>query len=574
MDTTIYKAKNHIRVVTAAALFDGHDAAINIFRRILQSSGAEVIHLGHDRSVEEIVETALQEDVQAIAISSYQGGHMEFFKYTVDLLKMREASHIKVFGGGGGVIIPKEIEELEDYGVERIYSPEDGQKLGLQGIINDILKKSDFNVSNNISFSFEFLKGTAKILKKEKEKHPYQVFSKALTALENNTIQEEDRKKLSESVKGKNIPIIGLTGTGGAGKSSLLDELLNRFVRYLPEKNIAVFCIDPTKRKTGGALLGDRIRMNSIYASNIFLRSFATRKMGSSINQSLEDAIKLAKICEFDLIFLETSGIGQGDSQIVDLSDYSLYIMTSEYGSALQLEKIDMLDYADIIVVNKFEKPGSQDALRDIRKQYRRSHQAFTLQNEEIPVFGTIASQFNDSGVNALFQKITKLLSFEVDLKEARCSIESSAKSIIPHHRTRYLHEISECIRSYRKETKEQKKNIIEKEALVRTLNISKKEEVKKVLDKEVEKRNQDIKTNTKQLLDSYNELHKKYNQETFSYYVRGKEFSLPLWEKSLSGSKIPKVALPNYSSDADCYEYMRKENFPGFFPYTAGVFP
>jgi len=395
----VYRPKNHVRFITASSLFDGHDASINIMRRILQSSGAEVIHLGHNRSVEEIVNAAIQEDVQGIAVSSYQGGHVEFFKYMYDLLKEKGASHIRIYGGGGGVIIPREIKELHDYGIARIFSPEDGRLLGLQGMINVMMEECDFPTVTRIeNEELELLK-----------KGDHKTIARCITLAENAVTFSEEAAAAAQTMLAKvkemekQVPVVGITGTGGAGKSSLTDELIRRFLNEIPEKKVAILSVDPTKQKTGGALLGDRIRMNSIFNPRIYMRSLATRNSKSELSDAIKEAIQVVKAAGFDLVIVETSGIGQGDAGITEVTDISMYVMTSEFGAPSQLEKIDMIDYADIIVINKFERQGSEDALNQVRKQYQRSHQLFDKKLEEMPVYGTIASQFNDEGTNTLF---------------------------------------------------------------------------------------------------------------------------------------------------------------------------
>src|ERR1700704_2116136 len=430
----VYKAKHKLRFVTAASLFDGHDASINIMRRILQAAGAEVIHLGHNRSVEDIVTAALQEDVQGVAISSYQGGHLEYFKYMVELLRERGGGHIKVFGGGGGVIVPAEIKALQDYGVERIYSPQDGQRMGLQGMINDILGRCDFNPAQ------------------KEPKGPAQ----RITALELNVLDEKKKQKILDEAKSKTVPVLGITGTGGAGKSSLTDELVRRF--RLDQKDalkIAILSVDPTRRKTGGALLGDRIRMNAIHGPNIFMRSLATREAGSELSAALGEAIAACKAAGFELIVVETAGIGQGDAAIVEHVDVSLYVMTPEFGAPSQLEKIDMLDFADFVAINKFDRKGAEDALRDVRKQVQRNRQVFGTSVEQMPVFGTIASRFNDDGGPALYHAIAARFEERgLKLKPARLprldtKVPSDVHVIIPPKRQRYLGEVAETVRAY-----------------------------------------------------------------------------------------------------------------------------
>jgi methylmalonyl-CoA mutase len=401
METVVYKPKNHVRIVTAASLFDGHDAAINIMRRIIQSSGAEVIHIGHDRSVKEIVDCAIQEDVQAIAVTSYQGGHMEFLKYMKDLLKKHGAEHIKIFAGGGGTILPDEIKELHRYGITRVYSPDDGREMGLQGMINDLIRQSDFPLGLHVNGEFNHL-----------ESKDVRAIARLISAAENFPKESAEILKLVKQRAKKNkIPVLGITGTGGAGKSSLTDELVRRFTADFKNKTVAILSVDPSKRKTGGALLGDRIRMNAIINDRIYMRSLATREANAAVSKHIADAIDILKAAKYDLIILETSGIGQSGSEIVDIADVSLYVMTPDYGAATQLEKIDMLDFADAVAINKFDKRGSQDALRDVRKQLKRNRQLFDAKDEELPVFGTIASQFNDPGTNKLYKALMKIIS-------------------------------------------------------------------------------------------------------------------------------------------------------------------
>jgi methylmalonyl-CoA mutase len=452
METGIYKPKNKVRIVTAASLFDGHDAAINVMRRIIQSTGCEVIHLGHDRSAEEVVDTAIQEDANAIAMTSYQGGHNEYFRYMFDLLKQKGAGHIKIFGGGGGTILPQEIRSLEEYGITRIYHPDDGRSMGLQGMINDLVEKSDFATGRDISFNLQGIK----------DKNPA-VIAQTISCAENYPEEFSKYRKQLEDAVAKNTsscPVLGITGTGGAGKSSLVDEFVRRFLFDMKDKNIAIISVDPSKRKTGGALLGDRIRMNSIRNPRVYMRSLATRQSNLALSKHVDDTIVILKAAGFDLILLETSGIGQSDTEITEHSDVALYVMTPEYGAATQLEKIDMLDFADIIAVNKFDKKGAADALKDVKKQYQRNHKMFDIEADSMPVYGTIASQFNDPGMNTLYRTLVD----KIDEKAGSAfkshfhsSDEMSEKIfIIPPSRNRYLSEISETVRNYNKWADEQ----------------------------------------------------------------------------------------------------------------------
>src|SRR5216684_3767493 len=550
----VYKAKHKIRFVTAASLFDGHDASINIMRRILQASGAEVIHLGHNRSVEEIVRAALQEDVQGIAVSSYQGGHIEFFKYMLDLLRSRGGEHIKVFGGGGGVIVPAEIKELQDYGIARIYSPEDGQRMGLQGMINDILARCDFDPTQYAP--------------KELKKGDLRALAQIITALELGK---------NEALKGKahEVPVLGVTGTGGAGKSSLSDELVRRFrLDQGDDLRIAVLSVDPTRRKTGGALLGDRIRMNAIHHPGIFMRSFATRETGSSLSAALGDAIAACKAAGFELIIVETAGIGQGDAAIVPHVDASLYVMTPEFGAASQLEKIDMLDFADFVAINKFDRKGAEDALRDVRKQVQRNRQAFGAATEAMPVYGTIAARFNDDGVTALYHAIAEKLA-EKGLKlkpgalpKPAAKLSSGINVVIPPPRQRYLAEIAETVRCYHAFAGEQVKLAREHQQAAATQAMLGKElpEIQSLL----AKRSLDAEVTA--LLDSWPETLKTYSGDERVVKVRGKEIRTALRSTSLSGTKVPKVALPKFEDHGELLRWRLRENLPGEFPFTAGV--
>ena len=445
-----YKPKYKVRIVTAASLFDGHDAAINIMRRIIQSTGVEVIHLGHDRSVEEVVNCAIQEDANAIAMTSYQGGHNEYFKYMYDLLKEKDASHIKIFGGGGGVILPEEIKDLMDYGITRIYSPDDGRELGLQGMINDLVKTSDFAIGDKLNVKIDDL-ANKKIGN----------IARVISSAENfPDIAKATLDKIHDKNKSSKTPVLGITGTGGAGKSSLVDELVRRFLIDFPEKTIGLISVDPSKRKTGGALLGDRIRMNAINNNRVYMRSLATRQSNLALSKYVNEAVQVLKAAEFDLIILETSGIGQSDTEIIEHSDTSLYVMTPEFGAATQLEKIDMLDFADLVAINKFDKRGALDAIRDVKKQYMRNNNLWHIHMDDMPVFGTIASQFNDPGMNSLYKAIMDKLVEKTNtdlVSKMEITKEMSEKIfVIPPSRVRYLSEIAENNRAYDKKANAQ----------------------------------------------------------------------------------------------------------------------
>lgn len=569
MTNEIYKPENAVRVVTAASLFDGHDAAINIMRRIIQSSGAEVIHLGHDRSVTEIVDCAVQEDVQAIALTSYQGGHTEYFKYMHDLLQERGAGHIKIFGGGGGVILPEEIDELHEYGIAHIYSPDEGRELGLQGMINDVLKQSDFPVGKNISVKNE-----------DVFKGDHQAIAQMISAAENFPGAISDQlKALNSECKKTSTSIVGITGTGGAGKSSLVDELIRRYLSDFKDKTVAILSVDPSKRKTGGALLGDRIRMNAIHNPRVYMRSLATRQANLSVSKYIKDALCIIKNAGFDLIILETSGIGQSDTQIIDYSDFSLYAMTPDYGAATQLEKIDMLDYADLIALNKFDKQGSQDALRDVRKQYARNHQLWHEDPETMPVYGTMASQFNDPGVNRLYKAFVDKLnekypgrfqsSFEIKKEVTERTI------IMPPNRVRYLSEIAETIRDYNLWSENQADKAQRLQSLKQTMEeLGDSEEVRKVLSVKVLDAEKALAPESREILEQWPQRKKKYEQEEFTFKVRGKEIAIQTKVETLSHNKISKVSLPQYRGWGDILKWNLKENVPGAFPFAAGVYP
>lgn len=569
-----YIPTNKVRIVTAASLFDGHDAAINIMRRIIQSTGCEVIHLGHDRSVEEVVDCAIQEDAQAIAMTSYQGGHNEYFKYMFDLLKQKNAPGIKIFGGGGGTILPSEIEELEQYGIERIYHPDDGREMGLQGMINDVVKRCDFPVGNGVSVQVKSLK--------EKSAHN---IARIISAAENfadeaaETLAEVN--KIAESIK---VPVLGITGTGGAGKSSLVDELVRRFLSDFSDKHVAVVSVDPSKRKTGGALLGDRIRMNSIKNNRVYMRSLATRQSNLALSKHVAEAINVLKAAEYDLIILETSGIGQSDTEILDHSDVSLYVMTPDYGAATQLEKIDMLDFADVIALNKFDKRGALDALRDVRKQYQRNHNLWEAETDTMPVHGTIASQFNDPGMNSLYTAIMAKLVEKTgtDLKSTFAITDEMSEKIfvIPPERTRYLSEISESNREYDKWVEDQVRvadKLYSLYASIDTIEASElddKDRLIKALQETVEKEKLNFDPKNWAIIEEWKEKKERYVQPEYKFKVREKELTVKTHRETLSHSQIPKVVTPNYSSWGDILRWSLQENVPGEFPYTAGLFP
>lgn len=584
-----YNPKYKVRIVTAAALFDGHDASINIMRRIIQSTGVEVIHLGHDRSVDEVVNTAIQEDANAICLTSYQGGHNEYFKYMYDLLKERGAEHIKIFGGGGGVILPSEIEELMDYGIARIYSPDDGRAMGLQGMINDLVEQSDFAIGDTLN-------GEVDVLATKNPKAIARVISSAENFPE---VAKDTLDKIHIKNKNSRTPVLGITGTGGAGKSSLVDELVRRFLIDFPEKTIGLVSVDPSKRKTGGALLGDRIRMNAINSPRVYMRSLATRQSNLALSKYVNEAVEVLKAAEYDLIILETSGIGQSDTEIIEHSDVSLYVMTPEFGAATQLEKIDMLDFADLVAINKFDKRGSLDALRDVKKQYMRNNNLWDTPQEELPVYGTIASQFNDPGMNTLYKAIMDKLveKADSDLKSTfHISDEMSEKIfVIPPSRTRYLSEIAENNRAYDKTAKTQVEVAQKLYGIYKT--IESVLEVTPELDKagiasnsfEIKEDNKDFVKlliaefdRVKLNLDPYNwevitgwdEKVNKYKNPIYSFKVRDKEIKIETHSESLSHLQIPRVALPKYQAWGDLLRWTLQENVPGEFPYTSGLYP
>ena len=569
-----YQPLHKIRIVTAASLFDGHDAAINIMRRIIQATGCEVIHLGHDRSVEEVVDCAIQEDVQAIAMTSYQGGHLEYFKFMHDLLKEKGAPHIKIFGGGGGTILPSEIKELMDYGITKIYHPDDGRKMGLQGMINDLVKQCDFPLGDKISDEFE----------KIKVQHIPSI-ARAISAAENYPAAYTSQlNEIDTIANASKIPVLGITGTGGAGKSSLVDELVRRFLVDFSDKKIAVVSVDPSKRKTGGALLGDRIRMNSIKNSRVYMRSLATRQSNLALSKHVAEAISILKVAKYDLIIIETSGIGQSDTEILEHSDVSLYVMTPEYGAATQLEKIDMLDFANVIALNKFDKRGALDALRDVRKQYQRNHNLWDENVDDMPVYGTIASQFNDPGMNSIYKVIMdKIVTITGAPRASQFEItkEMSEKIfVIPPERTRYLSEISENNRSYDSWVNKQVEVAENLYGLSLSINSIKnsamedKDRLIKSLQEAFEKEKLNFDPKNWAFLQEWEAKKQTFKDPIFKFKVRDKELNIQTHTTSLSQSQVPKVASPKYRSWGDLLRWGLQENFPGEFPYTAGLFP
>ena len=593
---TPYIPKYKVRIVTAASLFDGHDAAINIMRRIIQSTGVEVIHLGHDRSVEEVVNTAIQEDANAIALTSYQGGHNEYFKYMYDLLKEKGAAHIKIFGGGGGVILPSEIKELMDYGITRIYSPDDGRTLGLQGMINDLVKTSDYPIGDQLNGEINLLSNQVP-----------GAIARIISAAENfPEIAEETLQNIQKKNETLSTPVLGITGTGGSGKSSLVDEVVRRFLIDFPEKTIGLISVDPSKRKTGGALLGDRIRMNAINSPRVYMRSLATRQSNLALSKYVAQAIEVLKAAGFDLIVLETSGIGQSDTEIIEHSDVSLYVMTPEFGAATQLEKIDMLDFADLVAINKFDKRGSLDALRDVKKQYVRNHQLWETPQEELPVYGTIASQFNDPGMNKLYKAIMDEIVAKSDsdlISSFEISDEMSEKIfVIPPARTRYLSEIAESNRAYDKRADDQTEVAQKLYGIYKTLesvlNVipsltkygielnlasssdSTKEnrienmEFMKLLIAEFDRVKLNLDPYNWEVITGWDEKVNRYKSPVYTFKVRGKELKIDTHTTSLSHSQIAKVALPKYQAWGDILRWTLQENVPGEFPFTSGLYP
>jgi isobutyryl-CoA mutase len=575
MENTPYQSKHKIRIVTAAALFDGHDAAINIMRRIIQASGAEVIHLGHDRSAQEVVNCAIQEDANAIAVTSYQGGHVEYFKYMYDLLKEKNCQHIKLFGGGGGVILPTEIEELHAYGITKIYSPDDGRSMGLQGMINDLLRQCDYPTGANLNGE------VSKFIQKD-----YKSIARVISAAEN--FNQENTHLLNDLKSKANVsttPVIGITGTGGSGKSSLVDELVRRFLIDFKDKQIAIISVDPSKRKTGGALLGDRIRMNAIKNDRVYMRSLATRQSNLALSRYVQDAVNICKAAHFDLIILETSGIGQSDTEIIEHSNISLYVMTPEYGAATQLEKIDMLDFADIIALNKFDKRGALDAIRDVKKQYKRNHNLWEIVDEDIPVFGTIASQFNDPGMNRLYKALMDKLVEKTGNKNLTSSFsiteEMSEKIyIIPPAKTRYLSEISENNRNYDKRANQQSEIAQKLYGIQKSIdaisdsNIEDKDRIIKGLKEAFEKTKLDLDPRHLLIIENWEAKKKLFSNEFYEFKVRDKVLKIATHYESLSHSQIPKISSPKYTAWGDILKWNLQENFPGDFPYTAGIYP
>ena len=588
----IYKPTHKVRIVTAAALFDGHDAAINIMRRIIQSTGVEVIHLGHDRSVEEVVNCAIQEDVNAIAITSYQGGHNEYFKYMYDLLQEKGAGHIKIFGGGGGVILPKEIKDLMDYGITRIYAPDDGRALGLQGMINDLVQTSDFALGDVLDVSMESLAN--------KE---IGSIARVISSAENfPEIAKATLDKIHKKNKNSKTPVLGITGTGGSGKSSLVDELVRRFLIDFPEKTVGLISVDPSKRKTGGALLGDRIRMNAINNSRVYMRSLATRQSNLALSKYVNEAVQVLKAAEFDLIILETSGIGQSDTEIIEHSDTSLYVMTPEFGAATQLEKIDMLDFADLVALNKFDKRGALDAVRDVKKQYMRNNNLWHIHMDDMPVYGTIASQFNDPGMNTLYKSIMDKLVEKTgaDLKSTlEITKEMSEKIfVIPPARVRYLSEIAESNRSYDKKVDDQVlvaqklygihqtiESITNASAEIIKTGLNEDEIISlelpeddkaflKLLFAQFEKVKLNFDPYNWEILLNWKKKVQKYKNPIYTFKVRNKEIHIETHSASLSHTQIPKIALPKYKAWGDLLRWNLQENVPGEFPYTAGLYP
>ena len=561
-----YQTKNKVRIVTAASLFDGHDVSINIMRRIMQSMGAEIIHLGHNRSVLEIVEAAIEEDVQGIAITSYQGGHIEFFKYMRDMLNENGYGHVQIFGGGGGTIHPLEIEELHQYGITKIYSPDDGRKLGLEGMIEEVIRKCDFSLDEEIRVEGAITWGEIKEVRK---------IARQITLAENG-VQQEIAKP------GIFIPVLGITGTGGAGKSSLTDEFVRRFLYAYPSKTVSVISVDPSKKKTGGALLGDRIRMNSISSPRVYMRSMATRESEGSLSGEVQSAIDICCSHEFDLVILESAGVGQSDASITSHCDMSLYVMTPEYGAASQLEKINMLDYADVIALNKSDKAGAQDALHDVRKQYKRNHQQWEEKDEDLPIVATISSQFNDIGVNLLFQKVIDVMENNKGFvfgKQVSVEVltESVVQAVLPAGRVRYLSEIADEVRKYNRLAKEQSEVASVLYKLTGTLEVlrnARSVESFKDIEEQIKKYEKMLFPVCKKLVEEWAETKERFSQQFIEYEVRGKLIKKPLRFETLSGTSVPRISVPKYNDWGDILMWRLQENFPGKYPYTASVFP
>ena len=563
-------ATTKVRIVTAASLFDGHDAAINIMRRILQQQGAEIIHLGHNRSVQEIVETAIEEDAQGIAITSYQGGHVEFFKYMKDLLTQNGCGHIKIVGGGGGTILPEEIQELHDYGIDRIYSPDDGRQLGLEGMIADVVR-----ICSTATWQAKHKPGQQPNALGE---------SKDIIGIARAISLAEKGESYTDLLPAKkekpNAPVFGITGTGGAGKSSVTDELVRRFLHQFTDKTIAVISVDPSRKKTGGALLGDRIRMNAISHPRAYMRSLATRDDNTALSAALRDAIAICQQSDFDFIILETAGVGQSDASILDHCDVSMYVMTPEYGAATQLEKINMLDYADLICLNKFEKAGAKDALNDVCKQYKRNHQLFTATNDELPIVGTMASKFNDEGVNRLFQLLLQKIESKTGVQFGAPAFAKTAElsqAIIPAGRVRYLAEIASNNREYDQLVATQSELASKWYQLQGTLKneaIKNNSTITAALQQEIDKIIEQLTPVSRKLITNWPSKVKAYQEDFYEYSVRNKTIRQPMTTTSLSGTRIPKVVLPKFKDWGDLLRWQAQENVPGHFPYTAGVFP
>ena len=571
-----YTLSNKVRIVTAASLFDGHDAAINIMRRIMQSKGAEIIHLGHNRSVKEIVETAIEEDVQGIAITSYQGGHVEFFKYMKDLLAENGCGHIKIFGGGGGTILPTEIEELHQYGITRIYSPDDGRHMGLEGMIEDVIKQCDVSLNGTGDYKTPMQLGEVKDVRK---------IARQITNAENGVEPGVGIHKSGVGQESGVIPVLGITGTGGAGKSSVTDEIVRRFLNNFADKTIAVISVDPSKKKTGGALLGDRIRMNAISHPRAYMRSLATRDDNTALSGAVQDAIDICKTAGFDFIILESAGVGQSDASILDYCDVSMYVMTPEYGAASQLEKINMLDFADLVCVNKFDKAGALDAFADVKKQYKRNHQLFSAKDEDLPIIGTMASKFNDEGVNHLFELLLKKIEAKTKTVFGNYHFAETAKvgqAVIPANRVRYLSEISENNRNYDQLVKDQSAiatKLYQLHGVMETLKQSEakappSERIGEVLQHQIDFFTEQLTPVARKLITNWPNKIAEYQKDYYEFTVRDKVIKQSMITHSLSGTKIPKVVLPKYKDWGDILKWQSQENVPGSFPFTAGVFP